>query len=277
METTMSMLSLVWNKDEDDALLEGFHRHGFRWASIRKDPELNLLHRTANQVRDHFRDRFPAEYEGPDPVPTNGDAKEDTQPRQDEDNSKSTLDDNKLGKPQMGLSQQPLQVKRKITPLPALQEVLGHVSLPPIQQALNQQPVSPTEIPRPSPRARNRKRPNDTPTLSPIVPRTRTRKKPKTTPPKDARLPSFNEAIQQGTSIDANDTTLPPFRWENLATRLPGMEVEEEEEQGQEDGGRMTLPSFTETFANEIREQSGELPPLLNWEDMAAKPLFDFD
>lgn len=47
---------------EDEALLRGFQRHGNSWASIRQDPQLGLSERTAMDLRDRFRTRFPSEY-----------------------------------------------------------------------------------------------------------------------------------------------------------------------------------------------------------------------
>ena len=47
---------------EDEALLKGFERHGNSWAAIRQDFELGLNERTATDLRDRFRTRYPKEY-----------------------------------------------------------------------------------------------------------------------------------------------------------------------------------------------------------------------
>ena len=49
--------------DEDEALLKGFERHGNSWAVIREDEELGLGDRTATDLRDRFRTKYPDKYE----------------------------------------------------------------------------------------------------------------------------------------------------------------------------------------------------------------------
>lgn len=48
---------------EDEALLLGFKKHGNSWAIIRQDPDLNLAHRRATDLRDRFRTKYPEQYE----------------------------------------------------------------------------------------------------------------------------------------------------------------------------------------------------------------------
>lgn len=50
-----------YSADEDEALLRGFKKHGNAWASIRSDEEI-LTERTATDLRDRFRTRYPDEY-----------------------------------------------------------------------------------------------------------------------------------------------------------------------------------------------------------------------
>ena len=47
---------------EDEALLKGYRKHGNSWAVIREDENLDLGHRTATDLRDRMRTKFPDEY-----------------------------------------------------------------------------------------------------------------------------------------------------------------------------------------------------------------------
>ncbi|KAK3115308.1 hypothetical protein LTR53_005487 [Teratosphaeriaceae sp. CCFEE 6253] len=47
---------------EDQALLKGFTKHGSQWALIRADEELSLEHRTATDLRDRMRTKYPKGY-----------------------------------------------------------------------------------------------------------------------------------------------------------------------------------------------------------------------
>ncbi|KAK5109561.1 hypothetical protein LTR62_006912 [Meristemomyces frigidus] len=51
-----------YSEAEDKALLKGFTAHGKQWAVIRTDQQLGLGHRTATDLRDRMRNRYPAEY-----------------------------------------------------------------------------------------------------------------------------------------------------------------------------------------------------------------------
>jgi len=44
-------------------LLKGVEKHGVAWAKITKDEEFNLSHRTSTDLRDRFRNAFPAKYD----------------------------------------------------------------------------------------------------------------------------------------------------------------------------------------------------------------------
>lgn len=50
-----------YTKEEDEALLRGFQKHGKSWAAIKKDEEV-LSQRTSTDLRDRFRLRYPQEY-----------------------------------------------------------------------------------------------------------------------------------------------------------------------------------------------------------------------
>ena len=52
----------AYSKDEDDALLKGFLKHGAQWQKIREDQELKLSDRKSNDLRDHFRNTHPDKY-----------------------------------------------------------------------------------------------------------------------------------------------------------------------------------------------------------------------
>ncbi|KAF2163140.1 hypothetical protein M409DRAFT_68751 [Zasmidium cellare ATCC 36951] len=47
---------------EDEALLQGFKKHGNAWSTIRKDPDFGFSGRRAADLRDRFRTRYPVEY-----------------------------------------------------------------------------------------------------------------------------------------------------------------------------------------------------------------------
>lgn len=51
----------AYSTTEDDALLRGFQKHGNSWAVIRQDEDV-LKNRTATDLRDRLRTRFPDEY-----------------------------------------------------------------------------------------------------------------------------------------------------------------------------------------------------------------------
>ncbi|CAK3774719.1 telomere-associated 1 [Lecanosticta acicola] len=61
-----------YTKAEDDALLVGFRKHGASWASIQQDEELGLSTRTATDLRDRLRIKFPEEYAKAGLVPRKG-------------------------------------------------------------------------------------------------------------------------------------------------------------------------------------------------------------
>jgi hypothetical protein len=50
-----------YTKEEDEALLRGFQKHGKSWAAIQKDEDA-LSQRTSTDLRDRFRLRYPQEY-----------------------------------------------------------------------------------------------------------------------------------------------------------------------------------------------------------------------
>jgi len=59
-----------WTEAEDDELEKGFHKYGYQWNLIAKDESLHFENRTAPQIRDRFRLRWPELYgqEGPPPA-----------------------------------------------------------------------------------------------------------------------------------------------------------------------------------------------------------------
>ena len=52
----------AWKSDEDEHLLQGVAKHGFQWTAIHDDPELDLSHRKATDLRDRIRNKYPEGY-----------------------------------------------------------------------------------------------------------------------------------------------------------------------------------------------------------------------
>lgn len=52
----------AYSEAEDTAILEGFRKYGNKWAKIQQDEELGLESRTAMDLRDRMRNRWPEEY-----------------------------------------------------------------------------------------------------------------------------------------------------------------------------------------------------------------------
>ncbi|TKA25959.1 hypothetical protein B0A50_05471 [Salinomyces thailandicus] len=51
-----------YTETEDQAILAGFRKYGNSWASIRSDKNLGLDHRTATDLRDRLRTKYPIQY-----------------------------------------------------------------------------------------------------------------------------------------------------------------------------------------------------------------------
>ncbi|KAL9640866.1 MAG: hypothetical protein Q9164_000024 [Protoblastenia rupestris] len=58
-----------WLEEEDAELDKGFRIHGFQWHLIAQDDSLHFNNRSANQIRDRFRRRFPDTYRKQPPFP----------------------------------------------------------------------------------------------------------------------------------------------------------------------------------------------------------------
>jgi len=52
-----------FTQKEDDQLRSGVKKHGVAWSKISRDAELGLSHRKSTDLRDRYRNAFPAEYE----------------------------------------------------------------------------------------------------------------------------------------------------------------------------------------------------------------------
>ncbi|KIV89169.1 hypothetical protein PV10_08760 [Exophiala mesophila] len=65
----------AWTAVEDQNLLDGVVKHGFQWTLIHDDPELNLHHRRATDLRDRIRNRFPDGYKHADVAPFRSEVK----------------------------------------------------------------------------------------------------------------------------------------------------------------------------------------------------------
>jgi hypothetical protein len=65
----------AWTGTEDDNLLKGISKHGFQWTNIHDDPELDLQHRRATDLRDRIRNKFPDGYKHADTAPLRSETK----------------------------------------------------------------------------------------------------------------------------------------------------------------------------------------------------------
>ncbi|OQU97914.1 Myb-like DNA-binding domain-containing protein [Cladophialophora immunda] len=65
----------AWTDREDENLLEGVARHGFQWTAIHDDPDLDLSHRRATDLRDRIRNKFPDGYKHAESAPLRSEVK----------------------------------------------------------------------------------------------------------------------------------------------------------------------------------------------------------
>jgi hypothetical protein len=65
----------AWTTTEDENLLKGVGRHGFQWTAIHDDPELELSHRRATDLRDRIRNKFPDGYKHAETAPLRSEVK----------------------------------------------------------------------------------------------------------------------------------------------------------------------------------------------------------
>lgn len=65
----------AWTLLEDENLLKGVSRHGFQWTAIHDDPELDLQHRRATDLRDRIRNKFPDGYKHAETAPLRSEVK----------------------------------------------------------------------------------------------------------------------------------------------------------------------------------------------------------
>ncbi|KAK0254859.1 hypothetical protein LTR91_011441 [Friedmanniomyces endolithicus] len=81
-----------YSATEDEALLAGFNKHGNQWAAIRSDEDLDFEHRTATDLRDRMRTRYPELYSKaglaprPEIFPKPAKRGNDEEPQTDDDN-----------------------------------------------------------------------------------------------------------------------------------------------------------------------------------------------
>ncbi|RMZ75401.1 hypothetical protein DV738_g5489, partial [Chaetothyriales sp. CBS 135597] len=59
----------AWTPGEDGRLIKGIQKHGFQWTNIHDDPELNLAHRRATDLRDRIRNKYPEGYRRAESAP----------------------------------------------------------------------------------------------------------------------------------------------------------------------------------------------------------------
>ena len=65
----------AWTVVEDESLLQGVTKHGFQWTAIHDDPELDLSHRRATDLRDRIRNKFPHGYKHAESAPLRSEVK----------------------------------------------------------------------------------------------------------------------------------------------------------------------------------------------------------
>ncbi|KAJ9607318.1 hypothetical protein H2200_008391 [Cladophialophora chaetospira] len=65
----------AWTIAEDESLVKGVARHGFQWTTIHDDPELELSHRRATDLRDRIRNKFPDGYKHAETAPLRSELK----------------------------------------------------------------------------------------------------------------------------------------------------------------------------------------------------------
>ncbi|KAI1628665.1 hypothetical protein EDD37DRAFT_16180 [Exophiala viscosa] len=65
----------AWTDYEDTNLLKGVAKHGFQWTAIHDDPELDLRHRRATDLRDRIRNKFPDGYRHAETAPLKSEVK----------------------------------------------------------------------------------------------------------------------------------------------------------------------------------------------------------
>lgn len=65
----------AWTDYEDANLLKGVAKHGFQWTAIHDDPELDLRHRRATDLRDRIRNKYPDGYRHAESAPLKSEAK----------------------------------------------------------------------------------------------------------------------------------------------------------------------------------------------------------
>jgi hypothetical protein len=59
----------AWTEVEDSSLLAGVAKHGFQWTAIHDDPQLELGHRRATDLRDRIRNKYPDGYKHAESAP----------------------------------------------------------------------------------------------------------------------------------------------------------------------------------------------------------------
>jgi hypothetical protein len=59
----------AWTSEEDENLLKGVAKHGFQWTAIHDDPDLDLSHRKATDLRDRIRNKYPDGYKNAETAP----------------------------------------------------------------------------------------------------------------------------------------------------------------------------------------------------------------
>ena len=139
-----------WSEREDIELDKGFKIYGYQWQLIAEDESLHFNNRSANQVRDRFRRRFPEIYKekpplsvvqpgrkkkkGPDTFKENGTAKmrkNDSSPQMTEDQARTIITSNNP----IAMSHPPYVERGRGAPRGAASDPLTHMLNVPVQGA----------------------------------------------------------------------------------------------------------------------------------------------
>ncbi|RMD42215.1 hypothetical protein DV735_g2905, partial [Chaetothyriales sp. CBS 134920] len=73
----------AWTPGEDGRLIKGIQKHGFQWTNIHDDPDLNLAHRRATDLRDRIRNKYPEGYRRAESAPLRSEVRKMEKPKAD--------------------------------------------------------------------------------------------------------------------------------------------------------------------------------------------------
>ncbi|RMZ92176.1 hypothetical protein DV736_g572, partial [Chaetothyriales sp. CBS 134916] len=71
----------AWTPGEDERLIKGIQKHGFQWTNIHDDPDLDLIHRRATDLRDRIRNKYPEGYRRAESAPLRSEVRKMEKPK----------------------------------------------------------------------------------------------------------------------------------------------------------------------------------------------------